>query len=231
MVKKDDKIISSGEPMTELNGERLSTFKRDVGIPAKPEDVKWLYFVWLCSQVGLNGPDKTQQHRTKETDSKTYFTLALKLFNKEFKAFVPRDTNRVADARALRDRFALSESSFQDYSVLDTPGASILEVMVALVQRFDNDVMMTSDEIDRSKDWFWEMLRNCDLDIYVDEGFNEIDNKANETCNAIIETINSRCYASDGKGGFFPLKHPKSDQTKVELWIQMHAYFLENHIE
>lgn len=235
MTKKADKIISAGEPISScLNGDNLRLFKRDVGIPEKPENVQWLYFVWLCSKVGLNGPDSTQQYIKKENQDKTYFELALKLFKTRFMAFVPNDDNRVSDARCLRDEFALSESSFTDYSVLDTEGASMLEVMIALCKRFDNDVMMTENGIDRSKEWFWEMLKNCDLDTFVDSEFmseKNLDNSVGQECDAIIKRVNDREYEGDGKGGFFPLKHPKCDQRKVQLWMQIHSYFLENHIE
>lgn len=232
MARKVDKILSDGEPQVSiLDGERLSTFKRVVGIPEKPENVRWLYFIWLCGMVGLNGEDPKQQYRLKETDDRTYFMLATRLFESHFTICVPKDANRVADARALRDEFALVESSFIDYSVLDTPGASMLEVMVALARRFDRDVMQTEDEIDRTKEWFWEMLKNSELDVFVDVIFNDADINHLRKMKGIIETINLRDYGEDGKGGFFPLKHPKSDQRKIELWYQMHAYFLENHIE
>lgn len=233
------KIISDGAPdCSLLNGNRLSTFRRECGIPAPSHVVSYLYFVWLCSQVGLNGPDPTQQHRMPETEDKTYFMLGLKLHNTQYKVLTHMDENRVEDGRHLRERFMLLNSSFVDYSVLDKPGASMLEVLVALVQKFDTQVMMTEESGDRSKQWFWEMMRNANLDIFVDAGFTEIDNNANEICDSIITFLNNRMYDDDGIGSFFPLKKAKKGQKKGqkgqktrEIWLQMHAYFLENHIE
>jgi len=37
-----------------------------------------------------------------------------------------------------------------------------------------------------------------------------------------------RRYSKTGKGGLFPLKHPKKDQTEVEIWYQMQQYVMEN---
>jgi len=36
-----------------------------------------------------------------------------------------------------------------------------------------------------------------------------------------------RDYHADGRGGFFPLTNPDTDQTKVEIWYQMNAYVTE----
>ena len=232
MGKRSKITISNGEPLSSLlDGSNLTTFKRDTGIPEKQSNVRYLYFLYLCELVGLNGPNPKQQYRMKETDDKTYFVLAWKLFDTRYKVLVDRDDNRVIDARCIRDRFALLNSSFQEYTSLDTPGASILEVLVALVERFDTEVMMDENEIDRSKEWFWEMMKNCGLDIFIDSGFNEEDNYAHEQCNSIIELVNSREYDEHGHGGYFPVKSDKYDQRRRELWFQMHDYFLENHIE
>lgn len=46
-----------------------------------------------------------------------------------------------------------------------------------------------------------------------------------------IETLMFRTYGPDGKGGFFPLSHPKEDQTKIEIWYQMSAYINEHTTE
>ena len=36
-----------------------------------------------------------------------------------------------------------------------------------------------------------------------------------------------RTYDSNGYGGLFPLRNPREDQRKVELWYQLNAYLLE----
>lgn len=213
--------------------KNLSTFTRDdkTGVDAKPPDILWDYFIYLCKLVGLNGPDKEQTYRTKETDDKTYFTLALKMFNLRYKVKVERDNNRVSDARRLRETYALTASRYKDYSSIDKVGASMLEVIIAMVERFDTNVMMTDSEEDRSSEWFWLMMKNASLDIFVDAGFTEDDNNCNQMCDSILYLINNREYAKDGQGGFFPLKNPKCNQKDRELWLQMHDYFVENRIE
>ena len=226
-------IWDDGKSAPQWMIENMSKFTRDDehGVDASESDVLWNYFVYLCRSVGLNGPDKEQTYRKKETDDKTYFTLALKMFNLKFKAIVDRDRNRISDGRRLREDFALLSSRYKDYKIIDRDGASMLEVVIAMCQRFDTNVMMTETCEDRSSEWFWMMLKNASLDIFVDSGFTVEDNNASIMCDSILEMINDRSYSKDGKGGFFPLKHSKNDQTKRELWLQMHEYFLENSIE
>jgi hypothetical protein len=225
------KIIDDGSPKGVFTGEGLTLIHRPEGIPAPGHVVAYNYLMWLCQRVGLNGPNPFQTYRTPETDDKTYFMLAQKLWNTEFKLMVPLDKNRISDGRKLRHTYALLASAYSDYSILDKPGCSLLEVLVALVNRFDTDIMMTSEKKDRSKEWFWLMMRNASLDIFVDAGFTEPDNYANEQCDSIIFIINNRQYAEDGKGGFFPLKRPNANQKTTEMWYQMQQYFLENMIE
>lgn len=227
-----DILYSSGEPRFSWLLTNLKAFERKDGVPASNEDVSWAYFLWLIKQVGLNGPDPEQECCKKENNESTYFTLATILFRTEYKPRVDRDKNRIEDAKLLREDFALYCTRYKNYEIIATPGASFLEVMIALCQRFDTEVMMDENHIDRSKDWFWMMLKNADLDIYSDSGFTEIDEEASPflVVDSILKVINERTYREDGKGGFFPLKNPQNDQRKVELWKQMHAYFLENLI-
>lgn len=233
--KKSKVLFSVGKPTESLicTGN-LRDFNRRDGDDAKAEDVIWSYFIYLMKLVGLNGPDKNQEYRKKETDDKTYFVLANILFRTEFKARIEFDKNRIEEGKILRENFALFNSGFKSYEAIDIPEVSFLEVMIGLCQKFDTDVMMTEDETDRSKDWFWLMLKNVNLDIYTDSAFYDPDDEEASPyliCKSILQVINDREYSEDGTGGFFPLKHPKYNQKNRELWLQMHEYFLENLID
>lgn len=224
------KIISQGEPLSFTDTD-ISTFKRPSGIPAPDHVVNYNYFMWLMESVELNGPNEKQYYRLPDTDDKTYFILAQKMHNMRYNPYVPFDDNRISDGRRLREVYALFMSSYTDYSSLDREGASILEVLVALVERFDTEVMMTSEAKPRHKEWFWIMMKNIGLDAFTDASFMRKDSSADIMCGSILEIVNSREYDKSGLGGFFPLKSPKTDQRKLELWKQMHAYFLENLID
>lgn len=157
----------------------------------------------------------------------------MKLHSTPFNVYIVRDENRASDGRNLRGRFAFG-TSYQDYSVLDQKPCSMLEMMVALCERFDEDNVRTDESGNRMKLWFWEMLQNTGLDFfddsmsywYSDEGVG-----TDEIMSEIIEKVNRREYSDDGSGGFFPLKEPKNDQRLVEIWLQMQAYFQEKHAD
>ena len=233
MLMTKVRLFSDGKPYRSYIEGSLKTFERKSAEEAKPEDIIWAYFLWLVKQVGLNGPDKNQEWRKKETDDQTYFMLADILFRTEFKPKIDNDKNRVEDAKIIREDFALLCSRYRNYAAIDSPGVSFLEVMIALCHKFDSDVMMTEDGKDRAKDWFWLMLKNAGLDEYVDSKFSNMDDEDNPyiICESILKIINDREYGEDGKGGFFPLKHPKTNQKNREIWYQMHEYFLENLID
>lgn len=101
---------------------------------------------------------------------------------------------------------------------------SMLEMLIALATRAD---FHTDDGlIDGGVGgWFWKLMDNVRLSRYTDRVCNE---RGLEEIDRILETINDRTYNSNGRGGLFPLRRPREDQTKVELWYQLSAYLLEN---
>jgi hypothetical protein len=92
----------------------------------------------------------------------------------------------------------------------------MLELLIGLSRRL-------SFEAEREpKYWFWRLVENAGLYKIMD---NELG--LEETIDRALEMIIWRTYESDGTGGLFPLRWPKKDQRKVELWYQLSAYVLE----
>jgi len=176
---------------------------------SKPLDE--LYFTWLCSQVGdleLNNP------------TRTYWRMMKQLYTKEFVWIVPNDDNRIEDGKDLRYEFVdQSGLSDVDPSWVQLP-CSMFELMVGLSRRF---AFVVDGE---PRDLFWLLVENADLLDYNDS------NKYYESeVDTIMDRIIWRTYQSDGQGGFFPLKSPRADQRKIELWYQLNAYVIENDTE
>lgn len=168
------------------------------------------YFNWLCGQVG--------QVQVRET-TRTYRRLLRLLYQKEYVWIVANDDNRLADGRALRSEFVNElrldlDSDEENWMKL---GCSFFEMMVGLARRasFLDD--------GTPAEWFWHLIQNVDLHVYRDRM--EIDEA---DVDEILEAVIWRLYGPDGNGGLFPLKHPKTDQRKLELWYQLNAYLLEN---
>ena len=214
---------------------------RPNGIDAPEHEVAYHYFLWLCSQVGLDGiHGQHYKYITPPYESETYFNVARKLHAAPYKVLTTLDENSLSDVKMMRYWYANGHSNFKDYSGIARTGATLLEVLIALVQRFDTDVMVSPTNEDRSAQWFWLIMRNTSMDIFNDSYFQptqngdgrmEYDTTADRLCSGIIENINQRTYEFSGEGGCFPLKNPKCDQRKVDLWHQMHAFFEENGIK
>lgn len=142
-----------------------------------------------------------------------YSNLLAALDSIDFNPDFSRDINRYEDGMALRRE----EGVYM--CLLDTP-CSMFEVLIAFARRIDIHIWEKS-----LATWFWEMLDNCGLTEFDNDHWDW------DEVNHIVSNINNRKYGKDGSGGFFPLKHPREDQTKVELWYQMQAYVIENDVD
>lgn len=137
---------------------------------------------------------------------------------------VPLDKNRGADGKDLRLRFVETTKDY-DYRhvylyLYDYP-PTMLEVMVALSIRCEENIMRDDNYGDRSGEWFYGMLCSSGLDIYSDEFFDK--DEVAEIVNRILE----RKYSKNGKGGLFTLSNPPKDLRKVEIWYQLLWYLDE----
>ena len=199
-----------------------------LGIPAKEAEVRNGYFLYLCNLVGLNGWEGNTKIDMKNGHM-TYFLLANALHSKDFIPIVPNDDNRAAWGIQLRKNFALYSSAFEDYSAIDRPGCSFLEMFVALAMNIDQDIMCSpDDDLDRSGDWFWVMMNNLVFDDLTDANWV---GKAAVIVDEKLDKINKRDIGYDGSGGIFPLRNPQKDQRITEIWYQMNAFVIENYDE
>ena len=165
-----------------------------------------LYFEWLLEQVDC---------------PENYRKLMDKLYSRPFTFSIKRDENRVGDGLALRDRFA---DEYGDVRYEDIPHGecSVLEVLIALACRMEDDILHDPELGDRSPEWFWMMITNLRLDRMDDEHFDA------HNVDDILNVFLNRTYFMNGTGGLFPLKLPKVNQRRVEIWYQMSAFIDEN---
>lgn len=174
------------------------------------------YFQWLYEQVA--DPKFKDQNLT-------YWKVLKILFNKEFVWIVANDENRIHDGKALRFDF-LRERDIDPQDVdpdwLDL-GCSVLELMVGLSRRLEF-------EADKGKAhyWFWVLMDNLGLSGYNDR--RRMTQRVLARMDDILNDLIHRNYDTSGIGGFFPLRNPRKDQRKQELWYQMSAYILEKEL-
>lgn len=171
------------------------------------------YFEWMCNKV----------YDKKYCKNKSYQKL-LTLLNKiEFYCIIPMDVNRADDGISLRYRFAYDNG--YDYSMIDLyfgdSPCSVLEMMVALATRCEEDIM-SNTELDTSVGtWFWKMIINLDLYSVTDDDFDE------SYVNYRIDILLNREYERNGEGGLFTVKYARKDLRIVEIWYQMNWYLDE----
>lgn len=170
-------------------------------------ELKKQYFGWLCKFVGC--------YSRREL---LYF-----LFNAEFKYTHPMDANRYEDGINLRYRFADEHAYHYRYIAawLDDAPCSMLEMMVALVDRMEHDIASDPEYGDRTGRWFEDMLKSMGLWHMTDERFDYGE------AVRVLDRVLSRRYSRNGEGGLFHLRHCKRDLRSAEIWYQAMWYLDE----
>ena len=167
------------------------------------------YYHWLLEMV---------MFKEMKRSGRSYIHLLKAMHQKAFTVEVDNDVNRAMDGKNLR-------IMYRDISGMPGDqikgGCTFLEMCVALANRITGDIFEHDPNYNPAR-WFWEMMENCGLDKYTDDNFDEL------MVRKIMDRIIRRHYSKTGKGGLFPLKHPKKDQREVEIWYQMQSYVTEN---
>lgn len=172
-----------------------------------------LYFEWMLSFV----------YNDKYFKRLSFRRVLEYLYLREFYYILPMDDNRAQDGIALRYRFG-REKGIDDReiaSVLDVKPCSVLEMMVALSIRIEENIMSSYEVGDRTGQWFWTMMSSLGLGHMYDSNFNI------HIVNDILHDFLERKYEPNGKGGLFTLSNPPEDLRNVEIWYQMNWYLGE----
>ena len=176
--------------------------------------IKKEYFEWLCSLVKAE---------------KEYSMLWQKLHDMDFVWIVDRDENRASDGKYLRYIFTIEAydnkaSDIEEIEEILSGPCSVMEFLVGLARRIEDDIMENVDLENRTYKWFHEMVGNLGLLKYDNKHYSdgEID--------AIVHRFMSRKYSKNGRGNIFLVGHFSGPVlSQVEIWTQMQAYFLEKY--
>lgn len=170
------------------------------------------YFNWLYDLVC-----------TDEYTQRTHYKLFSFLYDEEFLLSMYMDSNRAADGIELRYEFAKEKGIDPQIIVaeIDTRECSILEMMLALARRCENQIMANPDVGDRVGQWFWEMIVTLGLGKMDDDNFDY------DTAKKIIRKFLRRTYRKNGEGGLFRINDRSKDMRTTEIWYQMNWYLNE----
>ena len=170
------------------------------------------YFEWMCELICSN----------RYAEAVSYRKLLAYLHSIEFTYSIPRDKNRAEDGLDLRYRFAYETNIKHAEDYIHGP-CSVLEMMVALAIRCEENIMDDPSYGNRTGQWFWGMIVNLGLGFMTDSRFDE------QFVDDVIFKFLNREYESDGKGGLFTVRNCKYDLRTVEIWYQM-CWYLDTFV-
>lgn len=154
----------------------------------------------------------------------SYRKLTTYLNNIEFTYVLERDVNRAIDGIDFRYRFGhifgYSRETIEQY--LDVKPCSVLEMIIALAFRLENQIMDDYQYGDRTGQWFWNMIVSLGLGHMSDSNFDE------RYVQNTISIFLNRQYKPNGEGGLFTLNNFKYDLRNEEIWTQAMWYLDEN---
>lgn len=167
-------------------------------------DIQEQYFQWMLSLVS----DDTK-------DAHMYENLLRKLHAYEFSYILPMDKNRYNDGVSLRYRFLYTNELLEYKDILEQFPCSVLEMMVALALRIEEDIMSNFEIGDRTAIWFWDMIDSLGV------------LSGDKTVEAVLEKFLNRQYKKNGEGGLFTVKRSTIDMRTEEIWYQVCWYLSE----
>lgn len=157
------------------------------------------------------------------TNNLSYHKLFSALYDTEFYSIISKDDNRADDGIDLRYIFA--DDCLVDQRTIaneiDNRPCSVLEMMIALSLRIENDIMDNPDVGNRVGQWFWGMIVNLGLGGMNDKNF-DID-----LVDRIMNDFLNRNYHKDGRGGLFKTNNSSKDMRNIDIWYQMNLYLNE----
>lgn len=169
------------------------------------------YFNWLSNLV-------CGKRYSKDV---SYKKLISYLHSIDFIFTLPMDQNRALDGIELRWRFATEKGYTSEYpEIMDAlySPCSVLEMMIALAIRCEEEYMDDPTIGDRTGQWFWGMVVNLGLGSMIDIRFDE------EYVDMVVDRFLEREYEPDGRGGLFTIRDCEYDLRDEEIWTQLCWY-------
>lgn len=155
----------------------------------------------------------------------SYRKLLEHLNERDFKVILEMDENRAEDGTDLRYRFG-RERGYSTHDIeqfLDIYQCSILEMMIALACRCEDQIMEDDAQGNRTGIWFWNMIVSLGLGQMNDERYSE------KRVDFIIDRFLDREYDANGRGGLFTIQNRYIDMRETEIWYQM-SYYLDEFL-
>ena len=168
------------------------------------------YFLWLLKKI-----------EWYEIDVYEHKELLEILYNTEFVWSIENDANRASKGLNLRYEYDKN----WDYGEIP---CSVLEMLIALARDWEHEITYDFKKGDRTAKWFWVMLEN--LGVFHTNYLSSYQISGNYTSfvNQKLVYWMGREFDEHGVGSPFPIKNIPDNQKKVEIWMQLQNYVVEN---
>lgn len=151
-----------------------------------------------------------------------YTRLCGLLHSITFRYSIEMDGNRYKDGICMRREYLyrrhIDEHRYAEFG--DRP-CTVLEMMVGLANRCEQQIMVNNDYGDRTTAWFDYMLTSLGLREQTDRNFDEM------YCRTMIDRFLDRQYDACGYGGLFYIPDARRrgiDLRQMEIWDQAMTY-------
>lgn len=181
------------------------------------DKIRKMYFNWMVDLV----------HDKKILGTKKYTKLLSRLAETNFVYTNRMDENRESDGIDLRySRFGWEYeiNSYEIDQCFNPDHCSMLEMLIALAIRCEENFMQNNDHGNRTAKWFWKMIGTLGLGEMDDISYNE------EETDRILARFLNHEYEPDGRGGLFYIPDSAVDLRTVEIWCQL-CWFLDGYLE
>jgi len=181
--------------------------------------IKLDYFVWMMNKIF---DDKDLLN--------SYSVLTQELNYIPFEWTLIMDENRQKDAQDLRYLFG-EENGYSEQQIcqdLDIVPPSLFEVIVALINRVQDNILFDLNQKLTNQEIFIDILNSLKLNDFkdIDTFVFSSEEKQMEFFNAIYN-LYSHNYSYNGEGGLFTVTYPKNDMRDTEIWYQFMWYLDE----
>lgn len=182
-------------------------------VTAEKYEIEFSYFQFLMRLIDNERP---------QPPARNYGALLNFMYNMEFEYIIPLDENRAYDGLNLRYLFS-TEAPYNYNDILDAldEPCSILEMIIGLAHRIETDITCEPDGIDRTSEWFWQMISSLGLEDMTDSNFDS------DKVIDILRCFLNRRYSPNGQGGLFTVNNYDGDMRDVEIWYQANIWLNE----
>lgn len=177
-------------------------------------ELSFQYFEWITNIIFMDPVEKD-----------AYIELLQIMHSIPFQWHLEKDENRQKDAQDLRYTFGYiyGYSETEICQNLDIVPPSLLEVIVALINRVQDSILYDPNNQNHNQDIFIDILTSLKIAQFRGKLFS---NDITIIYNA-IERYYSCDYDYNGYGGLFTVSNPKNDMRDTEIWFQFMWYLDE----